>query len=364
MEFDINLILVPVTLALLLIWLADKFVLKQHRAVKAADKALQDAKKQESSAQQALQDAKKRHQLTDQTLVIDEQTPQEVVVAHQNHQQAQQKVALADADAKLAEENVLVRWSYEFLPVLAFIVIVRSFVIEPFNIPSSSMVPTLYTGDFIVVNKASYGIRLPLTHTQILKTGSPERGDVAVFRYPLNEKQYFIKRIIGLPGDTVSYQDGVLSVNGQQVQTTPIKYQMSDTLRDNLLPTHAQGQKIGDAERASYAKQEEEQAHYYQEKLGNHSYVVRYVGDLNASQYATFLKENSPQVVESMGKSWSITVPEGQFFAMGDNRDRSDDSRVWGFVPEQNLSGKATYIWMHKAAGFSMPSFGRAGAID
>ena len=158
MDFDFNLILVPLTLALGLIWLLDKLAFKQRKS------------------------------------------------------------------RGRGKESLPVRWAYDFFPVLAVVLIVRSFLIEPFNIPSSSMVPTLYTGDFIAVNKYAYGVRLPLTYNKVLDTGSPEHGDVMVFRYPENPSIYYIKRVIGLPGDTVSYDQGQISINGVPVVTESVTF--------------------------------------------------------------------------------------------------------------------------------------------
>ncbi|UNU74157.1 signal peptidase I [Moraxella nasovis] len=292
MEFDVNLILVPVTLLFLAVWLIDKFKLKQTK------------------------------------------------------------------------RTTLVRWSYEYLPILAFLVVVRSFIVEPFNIPSSSMVPTLYTGDFIAVNKSAYGVRLPLIHTKVLNTGEPERGDVVVFRYPEVPSRYYIKRMIGLPGDIIAFDNGVLSVNGEKVTTVSAMYDMQDRFVDTMMPTQIGTQVLSDEERANFGRQEESYARYYQETQGNHQHLVRYVGDLNASQAGDFLNQVSPEVATSGGTKWHVTVPDGQYFVMGDNRDRSEDSRFWGFVPEKNLAGKATYIWMHKEPGLNLPSFERNGKIN
>lgn len=367
MEFDINLVLVPATIVLLLVWLLDKFALKQHRAIKLAQvKALQ-AERQLTKSQQALQNELKAQGITSTAddFLVTENTPQTLKEAQQKYQIAKRDVAIAKAEQEGSRENFLVRWAYEFLPILLVIVVVRSFIIEPFNIPSSSMVPTLHTGDFIIVNKASYGLRLPITHTKILETGAPERGDVAVFRYPVEPSMYYIKRVIGLPGDTVAYQDGVLSINGEALPTQKISHDMEQSLVDKIFPQQIQGRAFSDEERADYGRKEENYAHYYQETLGVHQYKVRYLGDLNASAAGAFLQQHAPEVVTSQGTQWRIQVPEGQYFVMGDNRDSSQDSRYWGFVPEENLSGKATYIWMHKDAGFfKIPSFDRAGAID
>lgn len=367
MEFDINLVLVPVTLVLLVVWLIDKFILRQHHVAKVANKDLLKSQKQLKSSQKNLQDILKQHQLNGNldTLVVVDNMPQGIKDAHQTYQIAKRDVLLAKANQESAEENIFVRWAYEFLPILLIILFVRSFVIEPFNIPSSSMVPTLYTGDFIVVNKASYGLRLPITHTKILDTGSPQHGDVAVFRYPLNPKRYYIKRVIGLPGDTVSYNDGTISINGEAVATQQTNYNMVEPLVDKLLPNQIGNHVFSDEERARFGKEEEKYARYHQENLGGHHYKVRYIGDLNSSAGGGFLQQNAPEVLQTEGKQWTIQVPDGSYFVLGDNRDSSQDSRYWGFVPEENLSGKATYIWMHKEPGLlKLPSFGRVGAID
>ena len=300
MDFDFNLVLVPLTLILGLLWLLDKFVFKQRKT------------------------------------------------------------------QGRGRESLPVRWAYDFFPVLAVVLVVRSFLIEPFNIPSSSMVPTLYTGDFIVVNKFAYGVRLPLTYNKILDTGSPERGDVTVFRYPENPSIYYIKRLIGLPGDTVSYNDGQLSVNDIPVPTESVDFAANPELTSRL---YLEGQLIGNhqlsADEALQMSQDEEaQAQYVQEIQGDNQHLARYLPGMNSSQYAPFLQQQSPKVVSSSGTQWRITVPEGQYFVMGDNRDRSADGRFWGFVPDANLAGKAVYIWMHKPPGLNLPTFSRNGSID
>ncbi|MCL1623507.1 signal peptidase I [Moraxella sp. Tifton1] len=366
MNFDINLILVPITLVFLLVWLVDKVALKKQHNAKLADKKVQLAHNQLSSSQDALKDVLRDHQITTDidNFKPSDDTPQSVQECYQRYHLAKQNLASAKIDQEAYGGNFLIRWSYEFLPILVVIVLVRSFIVEPFNIPSSSMVPTLYTGDFIVVNKSSYGLRLPLTHTKILDLGSPKRGDVAVFRYPMQPKIYYIKRVIGLPNDTVAYKDGVLSINGQAVATQKTAYHMNEEFISKLLPARIEGRALSDEERTKFGQREETFAHYYQETLGDHQYRVRYLGNLNTSQDGQFLQQNAPEVITSQGREWAIVVPEGHYFVMGDNRDDSKDSRYWGFVPEENLSGKATYIWMHKDAGFKLPSFNRMGAID
>ena len=300
MDFDFNLILVPLTIGLGIIWLLDKLTFKQ-RKIRGRGK-----------------------------------------------------------------ESLLIRWAYDFFPVLAVVLIVRSFLIEPFNIPSSSMVPTLYTGDFIAVNKYAYGVRLPLAYNKVLDTGAPEHGDVAVFRYPENPSIYYIKRVIGLPGDMVSYNQGQLAINDVPVATQAVNFDANAELTSQLYGAGqvAPGQVLSATDAVKMSQQEEDHAQYFQETQGKHQHLVRYLPGMNSAQYAPFLQQESPEVVSSEGTQWSIKVPEGQYFVMGDNRDRSADGRFWGFVPDDNLAGKAVYIWMHKPPGLKLPSFARNGTID
>lgn len=300
MDFDFNLILVPATLILGAIWLLDKLVLKQKQS------------------------------------------------------------------KGLEKSTAPVRWAYDFFPILAIVLVVRSFLIEPFNIPSSSMVPTLYTGDFIAVNKYAYGIRLPLVNTKVLDLGAPQHGDVVVFRYPENPKIYYIKRVIGVGGDTVSFNNGQLSVNGKAIATTPANFTPDPKMTAQLYPPGKTetGELVTAEQAAQLGNQEEQTAQYVQESpSSNHQHLVRYLGDKNWFQYASFLQQASPQLMVSQGQQWQIKVPEGHYFVMGDNRDRSADGRFWGFVPDQNLAGKAVYVWTHKASGLSLPTFNRNGAI-
>ena len=300
MDFDFNLILVPATLILGAIWLLDKLVLKQKQS------------------------------------------------------------------KGLEKSTAPVRWAYDFFPILAIVLVVRSFLIEPFNIPSSSMVPTLYTGDFIAVNKYAYGIRLPLVNTKVLDLGAPQHGDVVVFRYPENPKIYYIKRVIGVGGDTVSFNNGQLSVNGKAIMTTPANFTPDPKMTAQLYPPGKTetGELVTAEQAAQLGNQEELSAKYVQESpSSNHQHLVRYLGDKNWFQYASFLQQASPQLMASQGQQWQLTVPKGHYFVMGDNRDRSADSRFWGFVPDENLAGKAVYVWTHKASGLSLPTFNRNGAI-
>ncbi|MFU8925481.1 signal peptidase I [Acinetobacter puyangensis] len=243
----------------------------------------------------------------------------------------------------------VINWAYDFWPVLAVVLVVRSFFYEPFNIPSESMNPTLETGDFILVNKYAFGVRLPLINTKIIDSGEPQHGDVAVFRFPKNPSISFIKRIIGLPGDHIVFQNGELYVNGKiqphQVGNEvplPVKYRDQNG-QEQTIPV---------------------QATQWVVNLGEHRFISQYIKTEQQNPTAQqFLKNYEAGIPLSLQQSWEVTVPQGQYFAMGDNRDQSDDSRFWGFVPEENLTGKAMFIWMHKKPGLNLPSFERNGRI-
>lgn len=204
-------------------------------------------------------------------------------------------------------EPVIVEYSRSLFPVLLIVLVFRSFLFEPFKIPSGSMIPTLLVGDFIVVNKFSYGIRLPVLNKKVISVGEPQRGDVVVFRFPKDTGVNFIKRAVGLPGDTISYREKQLFVNGERVENASTgRFESSDV----KCTTPAVDASLHD------------------EQLGDVSHNI-------------LLHDRS----RSRNGQW--VVPEGHYFMMGDNRDRSNDSREWGFVPEENLLGRAVGIWLN-----------------
>ncbi|MDN7431215.1 signal peptidase I [Burkholderia sp. AU16741] len=230
----------------------------------------------------------------------------------------------AQTRSKLRDEKLRQPWWLEytasFFPVILAVFVVRSFVVEPFKIPSGSMVPTLLVGDFILVNKFEYGLRLPITNTKITQGSPLSRGDVVVFRYPKDESVDYIKRVIGLPGDTVAYQDKQLTINGQPVPETPLPDFFDD-------------------ERQNYAKQFEETIGNKKNAILNNPAVPPFVMGAYDYPYRDNCTYNSRGVI--------CKVPPGHYFMMGDNRDNSADSRYWGFVPDQNIVGRAFFIWMN-----------------
>lgn len=233
-----------------------------------------------------------------------------------DHGSADSKLFI-DAATRDASEPVVVEYAKSFFPVLAFVLVLRSFLYEPFQIPSSSMVPTLQVGDYILVNKFNYGLRLPVTRTKVWDISSPERGDVMVFYPPHANTTYYIKRVIGIPGDRIQYRNKQLTVNGKPVP------------REWLA-------EIPGARRLQIGLEQPraDKSHLMQVDL---SRPVR---------------------------DFSVVVRPGHYFMMGDNRDNSSDSRVWGQVPERDIVGQAVAIWMQWESVFSVPSFDRAGSLD
>jgi signal peptidase I len=243
-----------------------------------------------------------------------------------------------------SKPGLVVEYSNSFFPVLALVLVLRSFLFEPFQIPSGSMLPTLKIGDFILVNKYSYGVRLPVVHTRVLAVSDPQPGGVAVFRYPLDERLNYIKRVIGVPGDRISYVDKQLFINGEPVARELLQRYPVDAPSEWLLQETFRG-------------------------------VSHQVYNYPARSF------DFPEII----------VPPGHYFVMGDNRDHSNDSRFWcqgqphaesgcliipgyenqrgallvmGFVPEQTLVGKAVAVWMHWPNLFSLPRFSDIRRIE
>jgi len=213
---------------------------------------------------------------------------------------------------KKAKEPFLIEYSKSFFPILLVVFVIRSFIVEPFKIPSGSMMPTLISGDFIAVNKFAYGIRLPVWNKTLISLGSPSRGDVFVFHYPKKPSIDYIKRVVGLPGDEIKYIDKGLVVNGK-----PIKLKFK----------------------------------------GKYNYETNDGQIMSALEFEELLVDPTHSILtqDRPSENYQFNVPEGHYLAMGDNRDNSSDSRVWGFVPEELLVGKAFIIWLN----FSDP--GRIG---
>lgn len=226
-----------------------------------------------------------------------------------------------EEQARIRAEPRVVEYARSFFPVLLIVLVVRSFLAEPYQIPSESMLPTLEVGDFILVNKYAYGLRLPVLGTKIVDIGEPQRGDVMVF-IPPHDPRYFIKRVIGLPGDVIRHENNVLYINGVRAKYDYVQQMQAD------IP------------------------------LASRPILIReYLETLDDRPHRTYRYPFTEPARE-----WK--VPEGSYFMMGDNRGRSEDSRAWGFVPESNIVGKAVAIWVHKEPGLNMPTFARNRWLD
>ncbi|KMZ12571.1 Signal peptidase I [Candidatus Burkholderia humilis] len=253
----------------------------------------------------------------------------DAAVAEFDQQQARMETRFADENAdqtraRLRDDKLRQPWWLEytasFFPVILAVFVVRSFIIEPFKIPSGSMVPTLLVGDFILVNKYDYGLRLPITNTKMTEGRPLQRGDVVVFRYPKDESVDYIKRVIGLPGDTIAYEDKKLTINGKPVPEV-------------ALPDYF------DDERVGYAKQFQEDLDGRKNNILNNPQVPPFVIGADDFPFRDNCNYNAQGV--------TCKVPPGNYFMMGDNRDNSADSRYWGFVPDKNIVGRAFFIWMN-----------------
>jgi len=268
-------------------WLAERFYFLPQRQRAVAELEAQDAKRREGLAQMGI---------------------------------TQVDGDIQEAKVKLLMQPWWLDWTAGLFPVIIVVFLLRSFLFEPFKIPSGSMIPTLLVGDLILVNKFTYGVRLPVINTKITEGNKPQRGDVMVFRYPPKPSLDYIKRVVGVPGDTVAYLNKRLTINGKPLET-------------NALPD------FFDEDASQYFKQ-------FEETLGDKPH--RLLNDARRPAFVAGVEkfegmENCNYTVEGV----TCKVPEGHYFMMGDNRDNSLDSRYWGFVPDKNIVGKAFFVWMN-----------------
>jgi len=247
---------------------------------------------------------------------------------------------LAKGRAAEAKLPLLVDYSKSFFPVILIVFVLRSFLVEPFKIPSGSMLPTLLIGDFILVNKFEYGIRLPVLNKKVIELGAPKNGDVMVFRFPNDPSLDYIKRVVGIPGDVVEYIDKQLTINGKPVQR----------VRAGKFEYTAQGLNFV-------------QGATWREQLGEHSHIAMTQDDMPpviVHQVEGNFANRDNCVYNDNG--FKCTVPAGHYFMLGDNRDASNDSRYWGFVPDANIVGRAFFIWwnfddfLNMVKSFSKPA--------
>lgn len=231
----------------------------------------------------------------------------------------------AALEASILRQPTWIEYSGSFFPVIAIVFFVRSFLFEPFKIPSASMEPTLLSGDFILVNKFTYGVRLPLLNKTIIHVSDPKHGDVMVFRYPLDPSMDYIKRVVGVPGDKITYKNKHLTINGQK-----LAYEAEKDFRDAEHPLNYQAQ--------------------FTENLSGVKHKILNARDQQGGSqhpYDSFLMKDSCVFENNSTEDFTCSVPAGHYFMMGDNRDNSADSRYWGFVPDENIVGKAVGIWMN-----------------
>jgi signal peptidase I len=211
---------------------------------------------------------------------------------------------LSKKRATNAKDPILVEYSKSFFPVILLVFFIRSFVAEPFKIPSGSMMPTLLAGDFILVSKFSYGIRVPILNYTMIEVDKPKRGDVFVFHYPPKPSIDYIKRVVGLPGDVIEYKSKILYINDKKIEQTFVD---------------------------------------------KYPYVMNEIHHIEAKEFKEALGNVNHSILihDLPGENFKFEVPQGHYLAFGDNRDNSADSRVWGFVPEHNLVGRAFFIWFN-----------------
>jgi signal peptidase I len=238
-----------------------------------------------------------------------------------------------------AAESVAVEYAKSFFPVIFVVFFVRSFIVEPFKIPSGSMMPTLLAGDYILVNKFTYGIRMPIFNNVLFEVNQPKRGDVFVFHYPSAPSVDYIKRVIALPGDKVTYQDKQLTINGKHLdvqESGSYKYLVPNL---DFRTAKQLSEKLGDVQHDILNDD-------VPTRCNPPDMPVKSVIDVIA-EAAIQVQPISDGICQKFSRNDEIVVPAGHYLAMGDNRDNSSDSRMWGFVPERNLVGKAFFIWMN-----------------
>ena len=284
---NFSLLLLILTVVTFAYWLAERFVFAPRRAAAAATLEQQDLARRTKLAQQGI------------TKVDDN---------------------VAQARETLLMQPWWLDWTAGLFPVILVVFLLRSFLFEPFKIPSGSMIPTLLIGDLILVNKYHYGVRLPVINKKIIANHDPQRGDVMVFRYPVDTSVDYIKRVVGVPGDEVAYLNKKLTINGKPVETTPLPdYYDEDSLR--------------------YSQQ-------WREKLGEVSHDILTNSD-RPPGIVPFDGFPNKDACRYSAEGVVCKVPAGQYFMMGDNRDNSQDSRYWGFVPDENIVGRAFFVWMN-----------------
>jgi signal peptidase I len=307
MNIDYSLVLLVLALVSGLIWLFDVLFLAKPRASELSKYAENKGLSEEEF----------------EAFVTDLDVENKVTTDSESQKLSPQKIKLLEQAFSIQQESTVVEYARSFFPILFAVLVFRSFLFEPFQIPTGSMIPSLNIGDYIVVNKYSYGIRLPVIGTKIIDVNEPQRGDVMVF-VPPHDPNYFVKRVVGLPGDHIRYEDKILYINGEEVEQEFLSY-----LSDRTPPVF-----------------------YSQEQLGS---VMHDIYTAPTPRYM-----GADYWMQPGGR----TVPEGHYYMMGDNRDNSDDSRRWGVVPEENIVGKAVAVWMHKEPGMNLPTFGQNRLIN